>query len=393
MNSQTAATRDAFPDILRGFALLGIALVNVPYLATNTIYGSIGADLTQDSNYWTAITIAALFQAKFYILFSFLFGYSASYVVRNDRANGRRWRARAIGLMLLGVLHFTLLFHGDILFVYGLFGLLLGAFLFRSDRILKIWAWISFGVGAVGILSSALLTWLGEILLRSLGKPLPSLEIDVALNQTMVSGSFWDNIPARIELWLLAAPQGLVLQGPFVFAAFLLGLLVARKRALVDANPKLMKRFALWGWLIGLPLQVVAALIMFSNEISSDYSVGVYLFAVSINFVGAPILSAGLVGTLWIISRNWKSGGILSAAGRLSLTVYLSQSVVFSVLFSGWGFGLFGRLGLLEVTLIAAATWLTLAVLAWVYLKFFAKGPMESVLTGFSRALGRSKPQ
>ena len=393
MTSQQAQTRDAFPDILRGFALLGIALVNVPYLAIDTVYGSIGADLNQDSNYWTAVTIAALFQAKFYILFSFLFGYSASYIVKGERANGRRWRARSIGLMLLGVLHFTLLFHGDILFLYGLFGLLLGVFLFRSDRILRIWAWISFAIGAVGILSSAVLTWLGEILLSSLGKSLPSLEIDVALNQTLVSGSFWDNIPARLELWLLAAPQGLVLQGPFVFAAFLLGLLVARKRGLVDSNPRLMKRFALWGWLIGLPLQVAAALILTANEVSASYSPAIYLFALSINFVAAPILSAGFVGTLWLLSRNWRSGGLLGAAGKLSLSVYLSQSVVFSVLFSGWGFGLFGKLGLLEVTLIAAATWLALAVLAWAYLRFFAKGPMESVLTGFSRVLGKSKPQ
>lgn len=392
MNRTETTARDAFPDILRGFALLGIALVNVPYLAINTAYGGLGADLTQDSNYWTAITVAAVFQAKFYILFSFLFGYSANYIVRGERSNARRWRARAIGLIILGVLHFSLLFHGDILFVYGLFGLLLSAFLFRTERIIKIWAWISFAVGAFGILSSALLTWLGEILLASLGKTLPEFEVDFALNQTLVSGSFLDNVPARLELWLFAAPQGLVLQGPFVFAAFLLGLLVARRQGLVQVNPALMQRFALWGWLLGLPIQVIAAFLMIDNEVAASYSAGLYLFAISLNFVAAPLLTAGFVGTLWLVSRNWKSGGLLSAAGRLSLTVYLSQSVVFSVLFSGWGFGLFGELGLLEVTLIAAATWLALAILAWLYLKVARKGPMENVLTWFSKTLGRSKP-
>ena len=392
MTKTEDTTRDAFPDILRGFALLGIALVNVPYLAVNALFGGLGSDLTQDSNYWTALTIAALFQAKFYILFSFLFGYSASYIIRGERSNTRRWMARCFGLLLLGVLHFSLLFHGDILFVYGLFGLLLAAFLFRTDRIVKIWAWISFGIGAVGILSSALLTWLGELLLASLGKTFPSLDFDVALNQTLVSGSFLDNVPARLELWLLAAPQALILQGPFVFAAFLLGLLVSRKQGLVNAKPTIMKKLALWGWLLGLPLQVVAAFILMQNEISLQYSAGIYLFALSINFVAAPLLTSGLVGTLWLLSRNWKSSGLLGAAGRLSLTVYLSQSVVFSVLFSGWGFGLFGKLGLLDVTLIAAATWLVLAILAWLYLRVGKKGPMENVLTWFSKTLGKSKP-
>jgi uncharacterized protein len=392
MSKIETTARDAFPDILRGFALLGIALVNVPYLAINTLYGGLGSDLSQDSNYWTALTVAAVFQGKFYILFSFLFGYSANYIIRGERSNSRRWIARCFGLLLLGVLHFSLLFHGDILFVYGIFGLLLAAFLFRTDRIVKIWAWISFGIGAVGILSSALLTWLGELLLASLGKTFPSLDFDVALNQTLVSGGFLDNVPARIELWLLAAPQGLILQGPFVFAAFLLGLLVSRKQGLVNVNPPIMKKLALWGWLVGLPLQVVAAVILMQNEISPQYSAGIYLFAVSINFVAAPLLTAGLVGTLWMLSRNWKSGGLLGAAGRLSLTVYLSQSVVFSVLFSGWGFGLFGELGLLEVTLIAAATWLALAILAWLYLKVARKGPMENVLTWFSKTLGKSRP-
>jgi uncharacterized protein len=228
-------------------------------------------------------------------------------------------------------------------------------------------------------------------LFASLGKALPDFELDVVLNQTLASGSFLDNVPARLELWLLAAPQGLVLQGPFVFAAFLLGLLVSRKQGLVQVNPALMKRFALWGWLVGLPIQVIAALIMIENEVAASYSAGVYLFAISLNFVAAPLLTAAFVGTLWLVSRTWKSGGILSAAGRLSLTVYLSQSVIFSVLFSAWGFGLFGKLGLLEVTLIAAATWLALAILAWLYLRVGKKGPMETVLTGFSKVMGRSR--
>lgn len=75
--------------------------------------------------------------------------------------------------------------------------------------------------------------------------------------------------------------------------------------------------------------------------------------------------------------------GILAAAGRMSLTVYLSESLIFSILFSAWGFGLFGKLGVAEVTMIAVLTWLSLAALSAIYLRIFAKGPMENLLSGF----------
>ncbi|CAB4554115.1 unannotated protein [freshwater metagenome] len=65
--------------------------------------------------------------------------------------------------------------------------------------------------------------------------------------------------------------------------------------------------------------------------------------------------------------------------------------MIFAVLFSGWGFGLFAQLDVLPVALIAAATWLALAVLAYVAAKVGRKGPMETVLTGFSKLFVRTK--
>ena len=65
--------RDTFPDVLRGFALLGIALVNIPLLAIDPVLHNEGGDLTVFSNAATAFIVVAFFQAKFYLLFSFLF--------------------------------------------------------------------------------------------------------------------------------------------------------------------------------------------------------------------------------------------------------------------------------------------------------------------------------
>ncbi len=389
-----AAVRDSFPDILRGFALLGIAVVNIPFLSLATETGSSGEVLSSTTDYAAAFIVMALFQAKFYLLFSFLFGYSAHYIIKNDKKNRPRWIARSIGLIILGTLHFSLLFHGDILFVYGLFGLLLLALYFRKDKTIKVWAWVIYIISTVLLFLASAATYAGEIFLASKGKAIPEIFRIGSLDEALSSGSFIENIPARIELWLAAAPQGLILQGPFVFVAFLIGVLVARKNGLSKAgvSKQLMIKLAKWGILIGLPLQLLAAYVFVSNEASENYSASIYLLSISINFATAALLSAGYVGALWILHERAKSSWvILSAAGRQSLSVYLGQSVVFSILFSAWGFGLFGKLGVLEVTLIAVATWVCLAVLAAINLRFNASGPMEKALTKFSKAFEGKK--
>jgi uncharacterized protein len=380
--------RDSFPDILRGFALFGIALVNIPLLAINPVTHNEGADLTVFSNASAAFVVMALFQAKFYLLFSFLFGYSAHYVIKDSRANRGRWVGRSIGLMLLGILHFSLLFFGDILFIYGLFGLLLLAFYFRKEKTLKVWAWIIYVITGLLFAAFSALTLLGEQLLALKGKTLPDLGT-ADFSEVMTNTSYIDSIGLRLELWLTAAPSGFLLQGPLVFVAFLVGVLAARRNVLGSSvDPNSMKKLAVWGLSLGLPIQLFSAYLFIQNAVAETYSYGLYLIAISINFLTAPILSAGFVGLLWLMSQRFQLR-ILSSAGKYSLTIYLSQSVVFATLFSGWGFGLFAELGVLPVTLIAASTWLALAVVVHLVAKKGRKGPMESVLTNFSRMFER----
>lgn len=380
--------RDSFPDILRGFALLGIALVNIPLLAISPVLHNEGADLTVFSNASAAFVVMALFQAKFYLLFSFLFGYSAHYVIKDSKANRGRWVGRSVGLVILGILHFSLLFFGDILFLYGLFGLLLLAFYFRKEKTLKVWAWVIYVFTGLLFLAFSAFTLIGEQLLALKGKVIRDLGAP-DFSEVMTSTNFVETIGSRLELWLTAAPTAILLQGTLVFVAFLVGVLAARKNSLgSSANPGTMKKLAVWGLSIGLPVQLFAAYLFIQNAVAETYSYGMYLSAISINFLTAPILSAGFVGLLWLISQKLKLG-VLSSAGKYSLTIYLSQSVVFATLFSGWGFGLFSKLGVLEVTLIAAATWLVLATVVNVFSKSGRKGPMESLLTNFSKLFER----
>jgi uncharacterized protein len=137
----TTPTRDLAPDVLRGFALLGIALVNVAYFATDPLLGATGEWLRGAGNTIAAFLVWTLAQGKFYLLFSFLFGYSSQYVVKGDPANRPRWIARAVALLVFGALHVVLLWHGDILFGYGLLALPFAALMFRRDATLWRWAW------------------------------------------------------------------------------------------------------------------------------------------------------------------------------------------------------------------------------------------------------------
>ena len=383
--------RDSFPDILRGFALLGIAMVNVQYFAVDTVSGFEAADLSASANSAAAFIVMLIFQSKFYLLFSFLFGYSAHYVIKGEAANKRRWVGRSVGLLILGLLHAIFLFHGDILVLYGAFAFILLALYFKPDKTVRRWAkGIYIFIGVLFTLL-ALLTYVGELFLAAKGKTLPSdAEGLDGLNLALASGGFLETAAARFELWIAFAPQGALLQGPLVMVAFLVGVLVARKEGLANgAKPDLMKRMAIWGFAIGLPLQLLAAVIYIVNLQAATYSLGLSLVSLAINFLTAPILSAGYIGALWLLSEKLGGIALLSAGGRHSLTIYLSQSVIFSVLFSAWGFGLFAELDAWLVAATAAAVWLALSLLAMLNLRFRQRGPMEAVLTRFSRLFER----
>jgi uncharacterized protein len=381
--------RDSFPDILRGFALFGIAMVNIQFFSISTFNGAEALDLTEPQSATVAFLVMALFQAKFYLLFSFLFGYSAHYVLKGEKSNRRRWIARSVGLVILGLLHLTFFFHGDILFIYGVFALLITLLYFRKEKTLKVWAWMIYIITAVLFVAISVLVYLGEVFLASKGKTFPSEESIDFLDVALTSGGFLEIAAARFEFWLIAAGPAFLLQGSLVFVAFIVGVLVARKGGLgASLKPELMKRFAFWGLTVGFALQLLSAYIFIANEQAESYSLSLYLIAIALNFLTAPLMSAGLVGGLWLLSQKFKLS-LLSAAGRHSLSIYLGQSLVFSTLFSAWGFGLFQELSLLSVVLIAAATWLILALVAKLNLRYTNRGPMEALLSNFSRLFER----
>ena len=378
------AQRDIAPDVLRGFALLGILVVNIQFMGLNSGEGARGEWTLGFANGSATFVIASIFAGKFYLLFSFLFGYSSNYIIRGDVANRRRWVKRCFALITLGILHFTFLWHGDIIFMYGLFGLLLIPFFFRADRTLKIWTRIVFFFSSTLMVFIGALVYIGE---RFFPEESVQQSMESKLDSVLINGSFIDAIPARLELWVYSISSGVFLQGGLAFAAFLLGLRMARINFLsspidVEKNSKLIK----FGFLLGAPIQIIAALVLVRNEQSAEPSEATYLLALLTSFIAAPLLSMFYIGLIRkLVEEKPHLVSWMKPAGQMSLTVYISQSVIASVIFGPWGFGLFQDLQTWQVILLACGIWLLLVYLASFWLKKHSQGPLEKLVNSLTR--------
>ena len=377
--------RDIAPDVLRGFALLGILVVNIQFMGLNSSEGARGEWTLGLANGSATFIIASIFAGKFYLLFSFLFGYSSNYIIRGERSNRTRWIKRCFVLIVLGALHFTFLWHGDIIFVYGLFGLLLIPFFFRKDKTLKIWTRVIFIVTSTILLLVGALIYIAE---RFFPEESFQVPMESKLDSALSNGSFLDAIPARLDLWVYGVATGILLQGGLAFAAFLLGLRMARTQFLsspIDKkkNSDLMKK----GFFFGAPIQIIAAIILVNNEQSAEPSEAIYVLAVFSSFVAAPLLSMFYVGLIRkLVEEKSNLVSWMKPAGRMSLTVYISQSIITSMIFGPWGFGLFQDLQTWQVILLALGIWALLVYLSTIWLKRFSQGPLELLVNTLTRS-------
>jgi uncharacterized protein len=376
--------RDIAPDVLRGFALLGILVVNIQFMGLSSSEGARGEWTLGFANGSATFIIASIFAGKFYLIFSFLFGYSSNYIIRGERSNRTRWVKRCLALIVLGALHFTFLWHGDIIFIYGIFGLLLIPFFFRADKTLKIWTRVLFFISTTLLAIVVALVYLSERLfpeeeLLSVGQ--------TPLDVELLNGTFLGAIPARLEIWLYSVGTGFFLQGGLAFAAFLLGLRMARSQFLsspidVERNNQLIKR----GFIFGAPIQIVAAVLLLRNEHSAEPSEAVYLFSLFASFVAAPLVSMFYIGVIRkLVEEKPHVVAWMKPAGKMSLTVYISQSIIASLIFGPWGLGLFQDLETWQVLFLAIGIWLALTYFATMWLKRFDQGPLEKLFNTLTR--------
>ena len=374
----TSTAREALPDRLRGIALLGIVVVNASFLAISAD-GFTQASVDGVANRLTALLVNTFAQGKFYLLFSFLFGYSASFILRDQSTpNRRRYLRRMLALFLFGLAHAVFFFVGDILITYSIFGLLLFLVSRSSDRALKRWTIASIAVGVFFI-----------FVIASLAAAFPEEGSGLGdLEWALATGTFAEASLARLEALPTVLFSVFFLQGPMAFAAFVLGLRASRVRLLADpaSHLDLWRKLARWGWTVGLPLQAVAAglqigAIAAGTPYSPAGAIGLVL-----GFTTAPILTAGYIGSIALLLHRRPSFlALMAPAGRMSLTVYIGESALMSFVFAAYGLDYFARWGAFPVVLTGIASWALLSVFAWLWMRRFSKGPLEfalAIITG-----------
>ena len=379
--------RDSVPDVMRSIALFGILLVHIPAITNSGDLSSYWSQLDGFANGAVVYITSVIFASKFYLLFSFLFGYSANYILKNDPKNRKRWVKRCFVLLVLGALHGILIWPGDILFTYGLFGLLLIPFFFRTNKTLKIWTYIICGITTLHLIGLALiLLAIGTVpeLAELAGTELGDLSANtgtatVGLLNGLQHSTFAESLATGTVSWLATFAFVIQIQGGFVFAAFLLGYWAARSNFLSsETGMKPINKMIWLGLSIGIPIQLLLGAILLQNHSSANPSLFIEIAIQVVIVLFAPILTVGYIGLILKILKlkpnlvNW-----MKPAGKMSLTIYVSESIVISLILAARGWGLSGDIEYWQLLPIAVIIWIALILLAKLWLKKFNQGPLE----------------
>lgn len=381
-------------DRLRGFALLGVLIVNTPFLITSVAGIS---EISMPTNWDRAAGFVtwALFQAKSYVVFSFLFGYSLTIFLERALAKGidgrRAYRQRLLALATIGAFHAVLLFVGDILFIYALLGTTLLWLRRKSDRTLLRFAAVFYAAQVVVMAGLLVLAFLPSS--GSTNTVDSTLGVEVtAIDTSWATDGLLGASLTRLEVWPFALALIIALQGLLVLSLFCVGMVAGRRKWLADpdAHREQLRRVRRWGYALGLPPSLIgAALIIIPG---ADADPARFMLGVVAIYLTAPVLSAAYVATI-VLLRPSRMTRILESDGKMSLSIYLGESLLMTTLAAGWGFGLFG-LDTGPALLVALGVWILLSIMAGLWHRSLgpsAPGPAERLLRRMTYA-GISSP-
>lgn len=378
-------------DILRGFALFGILVVNMIYFAHPIYKVLIDLSWASPVDRVAQLFITFFAEAKFFTLFSFLFGLGLAIQMERAAAKGVRfiplYVRRLLVLLGFGLAHVFLFWWGDILIYYAVLGGVLLLFRQTAPHRLIVWALIFlllpfvFNAAFAGLTELARTTPEGVAQLQAY-RAEAHQEYYAAYERALEvygGSSFTAMIPQRIADWTLSA-LGTVLNGMMfvVLAMFLLGLYTGKRRLLHESHRHLtlFRRVLLWGLVLGFvgnALYIVVSGMTDPLELTSLAATAGYL-------VGMPALSlAYAAGLVLLVQRHaWRQRLLpLAAVGRMALSNYLLQTLLCTTIFYGYGLGLYGQIGPavgLILTVIIFGSQIPLSI--W-WLERFRFGPTE----------------
>jgi uncharacterized protein len=385
----TESERIGSIDVLRGFAVLGILVMNIqsfamPFSAyfNPTAYGDLSG-----ANYWVWFFSHLLADQKFMTLFSLLFG--AGVVLMSSRIEAQGHRAgpiyyrRTFWLLVFGLLHAYLIWYGDILVLYAVCGSVM--FLMRRQPARRL-LMIGLLVIAVGSVISVFFGWSmrfwppEEIEKFSRDMWLPPAE-DLAAEVAAYRGGWLDQMSHRVKwafdfhsfviwIWGIWRAGGLMLVG---MALYKWGVFEARR------SSAFYWKLAILGLATGIPTILYG---IYRNQASNwdvRYS---FFFGGQYNYWGSLPVSLAYVGLVMLACKSPALERLrrpFAAAGRMAFTCYLGESLICTTIFYGHGLGLFGSVDRLGQILITFAVYSFLLIFSTLWLRRFRYGPFEWV--------------
>ncbi len=373
-------------DALRGFALLGILIINIQAFAMieAAYFNQLAYGDMSGLNGWVWKLSHIFGDLKFMALFSMMFGAGVVLMTGRIEAKGvsptKRYYRRTLGLILFGIMHAYLLWWGDILVWYGLCALFV--FLFRrlAPKTLLAIGLVVIAVPSVLYLffGLSLPMWPPEVYQEFALDWQPNTEM-IAKELAAYRGGWLTQMEYRVPtsiamhtfvflLWGAWRAGGLMLLG---MALFKWGVLTAKR------SRGFYFKIAAIGFVVGLPLIISGVVLNFSHNWTVDFS---RFLGYQFNYWGSLFFALGYVG---IVSLACLSGRIkflterLAAVGRLALTNYLLQTIICTTIFYGHGFGLFGSVERIGQFLIVAAIWIFQLIVSPIWLRHFRFGPFE----------------
>lgn len=399
-------TRYKSLDAIRGFAVMGILLMNIvafampeaAYISPIAWGGTTPPDLLSWGVMWVLV------DGKMRGLFSMLFGASMLLVYESAQArdgSGRQTHfSRMLWLLFFGAIHYYLIWFGDILMLYALCGLC-GVFLLKRDEeglrksaiLLFILAFFMMALIAGGLFAyqfaasrpgatQDIVDGYNEMRVQ-LGIADPSAYAkDIAL----MRGSWWgiaaqqltDGILNPVATFMMSALEtlGLMALGMYLFrTGFLTG-------ALADAEyQQAMKR----AYTIGLPPLAAMAVYNWTTGFDPITNMAIFL-CISMPFRIAVML--GHAALLMLVIRRLAASPLLArveAAGKAAFTNYLGTSILMTGLFYGWGLGQFGYWSRWQVYLVVPVVCAIMLLWSKPWLDRFHYGPLEWLWRSLAR--------
>jgi len=363
-------------DILRGFAIFGILLINM------SSYSGTSLDLANMARGLDKITVILLMffaQAKFYSLFSFLFGWGMSVQMERNASKGKGFLSLILRrysiLLLIGLIHSIFIWIGDILTIYAVMGIFLLFFRKRSKMTLLV-------VSVLCLLFAIALTLPVEILdtfRQWYADHTEFLRQSSISSNLYATGTYPEITQLRLQEFIAANSWFLYWFGN-IFSMFLLGLYAGKRKILQNIQENLpLIRKIMWA---GLVAGIVFNGIFVSASLQPGWIPQAYnrLATSGARSIGGPALMLFYVSAIILLTRKeiWYSRlSPLASVGRMALSNYLMHSVIFTLIFYGYGFGLYGEISPTIGLLLTISIYLAqIRISAW-WMERYQFGPME----------------